>query len=123
MKIVVSLEWRVERTCTNAWPAPRQVWIGDWMLRLAPGVSRRANSLNPMVATAAAIDETIASASVILCKDELPLLFRIPDLIDPFVDAALEARGFTAEGRTNTLYADIGALLAAMHQDVQILPG
>lgn len=93
------------------------------MLRLAPGVSRRANSLNPMVPTAAANEETIAAASVVLRREGLPLLFRITDLIDPAVDAALEQRGFTAEGRTKTLYADIGALPATPHPDVQIYPG
>jgi len=29
------LEWRVEKSCSAAWPALRQVRLGDWLLRIA----------------------------------------------------------------------------------------
>src|SRR5439155_10243384 len=42
------LGWRVEETCSNAFPSLKQVLAGDFLLRFAQGVSRRANSANPL---------------------------------------------------------------------------
>jgi len=103
-----ALEWRVEKTCTMAWPALREVPIGYWVLRMAPGVSRRANSLNPLNAGAGDVDAAIAAARPVLEEAGQPVLFRVlTPLLDPAVDRRLAALGFTAEGETMTLHADM----------------
>jgi len=115
------LEWRVEETCTKAWPALREVPLGDWVLRMAPGVSRRANSLNPLRAGAGDIDATIAAAGPLLAEHGQPMLFRVlTPLLDPGVERRLAALGFSAEGETATLYADIAGMTPAHDPDIVI---
>src|SRR4051812_28925620 len=56
------LPWRVEETCWNAFPALKQVLAGDFLLRFAQGVSRRANSANPLRAEPGGISAVISAA-------------------------------------------------------------
>ena len=117
------LEWRVEESCNAAWPAHRQVRLGGWRLRLAPGISRRANSLNPLGSEAGDVDATAAAARPLFEDHARPVLFRVlTPLLDPGVDRRLEALGFTAEGQTRTLYADLGAVVAKLNSDIECLP-
>jgi len=117
------LEWRVEETCTKAWPALREVPLGDWVLRLSPGVSRRANSLNPLNAGAGDVDAAIAAARPVLEAAGQPALFRVlTPLLDPAVDRRLAALGFSAEGETITLYADRTATSPQRDPAIQVRP-
>lgn len=120
---MTALEWRVEETCHKAWPALGEVRIGDWMLRTAPGISRRSNSLNPMNGDASDIDTTLAAARTLFGQAGLPVLFRIPTLLSPAVDRRLDALGFTAEGETTTLYRDLDGAAAEESADIECLPG
>jgi ribosomal protein S18 acetylase RimI-like enzyme len=113
-----SLDWRIEEACCNAWPALRQAWIGDWLLRFAPGVSRRANSANPLRAGAGGVDGLLAEAAPLYRAQGLPVLVRVLTLLDPAVDRRLAALGFTAEGETLVLHGDIGAVTRAADPSV-----
>jgi N-acetylglutamate synthase len=116
------LDWRIEEACCNAWPAVRQVWLGDWLLRFAPGVSRRANSANPLRAAAGDIDGLVAEAAPLFKAQGLPLLVRVLSLLDPAVDRRLAALGFTAEGETQVLHGEIAAVARQADPDVTISP-
>lgn len=119
---MTALEWRAEEACHRAWPALGEVQIGDWMLRTAPGISRRSNSLNPLNGDAADVDATLAAARPLFARAGLPVLFRIPTLLSPAVDARLDALGFTAEGETTTLYRDLAGADAVESADIECLP-
>lgn len=117
-----SLDWRIEEACHNAWPAVRQIWHGDWLLRFAPGVSRRANSANPLCAEAGDVDGLIAEGAGLFRSQGVPLLVRVLTLLDPAVERRLDRLGFTAEGESLVLYGDIGAAARRRDAAVDILP-
>lgn len=120
------LAWRVEECCHAAWPALREVRLGGWMLRLAPGISRRSNALNPLVPEAGDVDAVIAAAGPLFAKCSQPVLFRVlTPLLDPGVDRRLAALGFAAEGETATLHAalaDLAGIPAQPDADVDCRP-
>lgn len=117
----MELCWKVEQACHNAWPALHQVWCGDWVLRISGGFGRRVNSANPLNAAAGSVDETLSVCRTVYGGQGQPVIFRVPTLLDPSVDARLDALGFTAEGETITLQADIAAVESASDNDVEIL--
>ncbi len=114
--------WRVEETCFNAFPSLKQVLFGGWLLRFAAGVSRRANSANPLRTECADRAAAIALAEALYRAQGLPTIFRVPSIVDPALDRALAARGYTSEGETCVLYGRIGALAAAADPAVRLSP-
>lgn len=104
------LSWRIEETCFNAFPALKQVLFGNWLLRLSAGVSRRANSVNPLRPECAGIATAIAAGEAIYRAQGLPTIFRVPSIVDPALDRELAARGYTSEGESCVLYGAIDRL-------------
>jgi N-acetylglutamate synthase len=84
------LEWRVEETCLNAWPAPRQVLLDGWVLRFSEGLTRRANSANPLRGPRETGDGLIAGCEALYQRRQLPTIFRLPSIIDPDLDERLD---------------------------------
>ncbi len=112
------LEWWVEETCLNAWPAVREVLLDGWLLRFSEGLTRRANSANPLrpVAHAARGD-----CERLYRRLGLPTIFRVLSLIDPSVDERLAAAGYTREGESCVLFGPIEGIAAARDPDVRLL--
>jgi ribosomal protein S18 acetylase RimI-like enzyme len=115
------LAWRVEETCWNAFPSLKQVLAGDFLLRFAGGVSRRANSANPLCAEPRDIPAAIAAAEQLYRAQKQATIFRVPTIVDPALDGELAARGYTSEGETCVLHGPIGRIAAAADPEVQLL--
>jgi GNAT superfamily N-acetyltransferase len=116
-----ALPWRIEETCLNAFPALKQVILGDWLLRFADGLSRRANSVNPLQAECGDAAAAIAEAEKLYRAQGLPTIFRVPSIVDPALDGALAARGYSNEGESCVLYGAIGAVMAAADPEMRLL--
>ena len=114
------LAWRVELTCLSAWPALRQVLFGGWVLRFSGGLTRRANSANPLGVRSPDANSLIAGCEALYRHQRLPTIFRLPSIIDA-IDAQLAAQGYSGEGLSLVLHADIGAVPAMRDPDVQLL--
>lgn len=117
-----SLGWRVEEACLNAWPALRQAQFAGWVLRFSGGLTRRANSANPLGVERADPDALIAGCEAFYRFQRQPTIFRLPSLIGPALDERLAARGYGGEGPSLVLYAEIGHIPAAHDPAVRILP-
>jgi len=118
--MALDLAWKAEHACLNAWPGLHNVVFDDWIIRFSEGLTRRANSVNPLRATARADGASIQQFENLFRTHELPLIFRVPTLLDPSVDRSLERLGFAAEGESCVLYADIGAVEARPHPTVEV---
>lgn len=117
---VRDLSWRVEETCFNAFPSLKQALLGDWLLRFSKGVSRRGNSANPLISDCA--DAAIIPACERLYRAQgQATIFRVPSIVDPGLDRALAARGYTREGETCVLYGGMAGLGVATDARVQLL--
>jgi len=117
-----ALAWRVEETEFNAWPALREIYLDGWVLRFSPGVSRRANSVNPLRFDIAGDDALISECERHYRRHRQPTLFRIVSIADPQLVERLAARGYTAEGETLTLYGPIEAAPAEPDPAVALSP-
>jgi N-acetylglutamate synthase len=117
-----SLAWRVEETELNAWPALKEIYLDGWLLRFAGGVSRRANSANPLSLSSRGDEALISGVEALYRQNKQPAIFRIVSLFDPAFDQTLAARGYGAEGETITLCGDIRDAPAERDPAVRLLP-
>jgi len=116
-----ALAWRIEETCLNAWPAVRQVLFGDWLLRFSRGLSRRANSANPLRADVRDMGKSIAAFEALYRAQQLPTIVRIPSIIKVSAVHRLEQAGYLAEGETLTLYSDIATVASQKDPGCEVL--
>jgi ribosomal protein S18 acetylase RimI-like enzyme len=118
------LPWRVEEACWNAFPSLQQVLLGNWLFRFSEGLSRRANSINPLGNPLNAgwedVAAVIAAGEALYHAQGLPVIFRVPSIADPALDRVLAARGYTSEGDSCVLYGAIDGLAAAADPAVQL---
>ena len=115
------LIWRLEALYTAAWPALRRETVGDWLLKFAPGVSRRANSANPLRSRVRDVDAGIEACVQRYRASGMPALFRILSILEPEAGARLDRLGYRPEGETVNLYARIEDALARRDDAVTIL--
>jgi len=116
------LGWRVEETCLNAWPALRQVLLNGWVLRFSEGLTRRANSANPLKGARATGDGLIAACEALYQRRQLPAIFRLPSIIDPDLDERLDEAGYGREGESCVRHGALNGVEMASDPDVQLLP-
>ena len=115
-----ALLWRVEETCLNAWPALRQAQLAGWVLRFSGGLTRRANSANPLGIERADPDDLIAGCEALYRHRRQPTIFRLPSLIGPEIDDRLAVLGYRNEGRSLVLYAELGDMPVARDPAVRL---
>jgi N-acetylglutamate synthase len=107
----------------NAWPALKQILLDSWLLRFADGLSRRANSVNPLAAGRRALPEKIALCEAHYRAQGLPTIFRLEGDIEPGLLMELAARGYRAEGESRVLYADLSRAGTVADVELATAPG
>jgi ribosomal protein S18 acetylase RimI-like enzyme len=103
--LVLALESRL----INAWPSfDYQVYDG-WVLRLARGYSKRANSASPLVPGAALDDELVTHMVAQFLAANVRPTFRLTSLEAPGTTGILDRRGFVSVEPTEVLLKEIPA--------------
>jgi N-acetylglutamate synthase len=113
------LAWRAEEACINAWPSPRQVVQGHWLIRFSGGPTRRTNSVNPLRADSHDPSEIVEAAQALYRAQGQATLFRVPSIAGS-IDGQLEQMNFTYEGETCTLFADLAEAVPTWDHGVEL---
>jgi ribosomal protein S18 acetylase RimI-like enzyme len=107
------LAWRIEDACLKAWPALHEAVIDGWLVRFAKGLTRRANSANPLRGERSSSDALISRLEGEYRRQKLPVYFRIPSIIGPAMPDRLARLGYEAEGESLALYGDVADIADA----------
>ncbi len=103
---------RLERAMLTSWPALSAAFDGDWVIRLADGMTKRSNSVTCLGADDADLDPRIDHAAGIYRERGLPAIFRLSPLASPALDARLDQRGWRRFDETMVMTADLDAIQA-----------
>jgi GNAT superfamily N-acetyltransferase len=112
--LVLGLESRL----VNAWPSFDYQLYDGWLLRLAKGYSKRANSASPIVPGAALDADLLGTMTRHFLAANVRPTFRLTSLEDPAVDGLLEDRGFTLTEPTQVL---LGRIADDLSGDISVL--
>ncbi len=89
-----ALVWALESRLINAWPSFEYQFYDGWLLRLAKGYSKRANSASPIMPGATLDDALIDHMVARFIGQNVRPTFRLTSLQAPEVDDRLARRGF-----------------------------
>src|SRR5438874_6950125 len=115
------LAWKAEQACLNAWPGLHTIVYDDWIIRFSEGLTRRANSVNAVRPDARATGASIQLFENLFRAQGLPLIIRVTSLLDASVDQGLEKLGFTAEGESCVIYAEMAEVESKIDRAVDVL--
>jgi GNAT superfamily N-acetyltransferase len=113
--------WRVEATCFNAFPSLKQAILAGWLLRFSEGLSRRANSANPLQPDHAPPEAVIEAIEKLYRRHDQPAIVRVPSFLAA-IDAPLAARGYTSEGESCVLFGEMDGVAAVADPSIELSP-
>lgn len=100
----------LEELALAAWPALMTIHHGGYVLRLAEGYTKRANSMNALYPPAgeseADLLARVAWAEAVLAQHRQSSILRLSPLADPRLDALLAARGYAHADETIVMLAE-----------------
>ena len=92
---------RIEERALNVTHSARQLVYDGWLLRLLPGKSKRARSVNALYGSTLPLVQKIRQCEAVYGRAGLATVFRLTPFDQPAsLDAALEAEGYRRFGET-----------------------
>lgn len=112
----------LEEVGARTWPAAETEWLGGWYLSMDRGLTRRANSVLPLdLADGAVLTDSIDAVEDRYRERGLAPCFKMTRAARPdTLDAALDHRGYRAEGHSLVLSTTDIAGDAAPHPSVDL---
>ena len=92
----------IEEISLNAWPSLQTLLVDGWVLRFANGYTKRANSINPLYASANHVEEKIQFCEEVYRRNDLPVVFKMTPAAHPEnLDEMLADRGYEVDSPTS----------------------
>lgn len=114
----------VEEACLNGWPALRTIVLDGWLLRLAEGYTRRANSVHVLSPGSRHAGEKVAACERIYEAHGLPAVFCLTSMAPSSIGAVLDHRGYDPpEDETCVLYQDLSPGKTSCLDEVNLAEG
>ncbi|MGI9494405.1 MAG: GNAT family N-acetyltransferase [Geminicoccaceae bacterium] len=98
---------RLERSMLTSWPALSTSFDGDWVIRLAKGVTNRSNSVTCLGNEAEDLEARIDRIEAVFERWSLPPTFRISPLASPTLTDALDRRRWRRFDESIVMTADL----------------
>ena len=119
----MSLLQQLEEVSLNAWPALQQ-WVYDgWLIRLANGYTRRANSVNVLYPGTLDLIEKVDYCHRLYGAHGLPTNFRLtPHNSGPTLDRTLATLGFTEHVGASVQTVDLASINTEMSPSFRYTP-
>ncbi|WP_158898036.1 GNAT family N-acetyltransferase [Burkholderia sp. L27(2015)] len=102
----------LEECAMNAWPAHQSVLCDGWVLRLAAGYTKRANSANALFPTGR-FSEIVPLIEAFYARHALPTVFRLSPLAGTEPASVLDAAGYRYVDPTLVMTLALSATLPA----------
>jgi hypothetical protein len=85
------VDFTIEELTMNAWPSLQTILLDGWIIRMADGYTKRANSINPIYSFKNNLDEKINYCENIYKQNNLPIIYKIIECEDhKIIDNRLE---------------------------------
>ena len=104
----------IEHAGFAALPPEHSIEDGPWVLRMAGGLAKRANSANPRAPGAALDADRLNRIETVYRHAGFPPIVRVTPLASPEADALLEARGYRITDRSLVMTAQLAPAAPAV---------
>jgi GNAT superfamily N-acetyltransferase len=85
------MDFTIEELTINAWPSLQTILLDGWIIRMAGGYTKRANSINPIYSFENNLDEKINYCENIYKNNKLPIIYKIVECEEQkIIDKRLE---------------------------------
>ncbi|MHB9293123.1 GNAT family N-acetyltransferase [Hollandina sp. SP2] len=85
------MDFTIEELSMNAWPSIQTVVYDGWIIRLANGYTKRANSINPIYPSKINLEEKIQYCKKLYAKYNLPTVYKLVECDEhKIIDRELE---------------------------------
>lgn len=107
----------IEHAGFAALPPEHSIEDGPWVLRMAGGLAKRANSANPRTPGAPLDADRLNRIETFYRRADLPPIVRVTPLASPEADALLEARGYRIADSSLVMTAQLAPAAAPAWPD------
>lgn len=113
----------LEEVSLNAWPAIQTTLYDGWLLRLANGYTRRANSVTALYPGTLAVEDKVRACERFYREQGQTPVFRLtPFAQPPELDAYLAGQGYRRRDTTSVQAVDLASFYGAGSKRAYMLP-